>query len=61
MEYGIRLEILLAWSMAKYAKKKAASVGAAFLLYVVRSVISSVIPDLHVLGGIFENLGKGLV
>ena len=33
MEYGIRLEILLAWSMAKYAKKKAASVGAAFLLY----------------------------
>ena len=31
------------------------------MLYVVRLVISSVIPDLHALGGIFENLGKRLV
>ena len=32
-----------------------------FVFYIVCSIIPSVITDLHVFGGVFENLGKGFV
>ena len=35
--------------------------GAAFFFYIVRSVVPSVVANLHVLGGVVENLAKGLV